>query len=223
MCESALPRARFRVKLNDWSATMATATNKPSADTVAEDCPPVDADAPVEGAKPDSAPDQADRRRIPEIARRALVRLPSGRLYLPAAHRLVWFRDEKPDWEVSTDLVEGGQEAGFATVKATIRTPEGRAIATGMKTETRSDFPAGWVEKAETGAIGRALAVAGYGTQFAMDLDDDPGRSDIPGARSGNREVEAPRRRPDEIWPGPGQCLHCHAPEGKPHGKRCTS
>ncbi|HXG23616.1 MAG TPA: hypothetical protein VNJ09_03600, partial [Chthonomonadales bacterium] len=26
-----------------------------------------------------------------------------------------------------------------------------------------------------------------------------------------------------EIWPGPGQCPRCHAPEGKRHGKPCIA
>src|SRR5256714_6502542 len=72
-----------------------------------------------------------------------------GKFYLPAASRIVWFRDEYPDWTIETELVEGGQEAGFATVKATVKNDEGRVIATGHKTETKQDFPAGWVEKAE--------------------------------------------------------------------------
>ena len=178
---------------------------------------------PSEAAEP-SRPEPgeaADKRRIPDGVRRNLVRLPSGRLYLPAAQRLVWFRDEKPEWEIHTELIEGGQEAGYANVKATIRTPEGRVIATSMKTETKADFPAGWVEKAETGAIGRALAVAGYGTQFAMDMEDEAAQADArPMGRAGDRGRDR-EASADRLWPGPGQCPQCHAPEGKPHGKRC--
>ena len=197
-----------------------TSADKLDAGKLIDDAPVPEALSAADAAKREAV-EVADKRRIPELARRNLVRLPSGRLYLPAAQRLVWFRDEKPDWEIHTELLEGGQEAGFATVKASIRTPEGRVIATSMKTETRSDFPAGWVEKAETGAIGRALAVAGYGTQFAMDMDEEEIRAESSNGRSYGRGADS-ARGPERIWAGPGQCPQCHAPEGKPHGKRCT-
>ena len=95
-----------------------------------------------------SAQDAA-RRRMPPRLRKYLVQVQGGKLYLPAAYRIVWFRDECPDWGVTTQIVEGGQKEGYATVLATIRNAEGRIIATGHKTETQQDFPAGWVEKAE--------------------------------------------------------------------------
>ena len=40
-----------------------------------------------------------------------------------------------------------------------------------VKSETMSDFR-DYFEKAETKAIGRALAMLGYGTQFAPELDE---------------------------------------------------
>jgi hypothetical protein len=212
---------------------------------------------------------ESSKRRMPDNLRKFLLRMQGGKFYLPAAYRLVWFRDECPDWGVETTLLEGGQEAGFATVQARVYNENGKLIASGMKTETRQDFPAGWVEKAETGSIARALAVAGFGTQFSPELDDDGSRpADSPqpsygngrsaggnGFRNGNgngdgghREVRVPRPaavgpagppavapaapappapaagRPSvagEVWDGPGQCPHCHAPEGKRHGKQC--
>src|SRR2546423_8268829 len=168
-----------------------------------------------------------------------------GKFYLPAASRIVWFRDEYPDWTIETELVEGGQEAGFATVKATVKNDEGRVIATGHKTETRQDFPAGWVEKAETGSAARALSLAGFGTQFSPELDDEGyrpadspqpiagasygGRSDRSGLpRSSNGGVReepagATAVATPEIWEGPGQCPKCFAPAGKKHGRQCLA
>ena len=189
------------------------------------------------------AAEETGKRRMPEKLQKFLLRVQGGKFYLPAAYRIVWFRDECPDWGVATDIIEGGQEAGFATVKATVYNPEGRVIATGHKTETRQDFPAGWVEKAETGAVARALALAGFGTQFSPELDeevfaDSPqplnggARSQAPRYSGGNgsshsapgrvREESAPRRTAGELWDGPGQCPSCHAPAGKPHGKQCA-
>jgi len=168
---------------------------------------------------------------MPEKLRKYLLRVQGGKYYLPAAYRLVWFRDECPDWGISTEVIEGGQETGFATVKATVHNPEGRVIATGHKTETRQDFPAGWVEKAETGAIARALAVAGFGTQFSPELDeevfaDSPQRLAGEARRPSNgvarlavREAERPYG--PGVWTGPGQCPGCRAPEGKPHARQC--
>jgi hypothetical protein len=185
----------------------------------------------------------SSKRRMPDNLRKYLLKVQGGKFYLPAAYRIVWFRDECPDWGVETILLEGGTEAGFATVQAKIYNGEGRLIASGIKTETRQDFPAGWVEKAETGSIARALAVAGFGTQFTPELDDDGSRpadspqpfggvmrSSFEGSRSmGNGPRQAREERPapqtavpvSEVWEGPGQCPKCHAPEGKRHGRQC--
>lgn len=162
------------------------------------------------------------KRRMPEKLRRFLLRMPGGKLYLPAAYRIVWFRDECPDWGIETILLEGGVADGYATVQAKIYNAGGRLIASGIKTETKQDFPAGWVEKSESGAISRALAVAGFGTQFMPELDDD-------GTRPADSPLSMPqgesnsRLTTSEIWPGPGQCPRCHAPEGKRHGKPCIA
>ena len=44
-------------------------------------------------------------------------------------------------------------------------------MAKGTKMEDFRGFP-DYIEKSETGAIGRALAACGFGTQFAPDLDE---------------------------------------------------
>ena len=60
---------------------------------------------------------------------------------------------------------------GYARFKATVTDGKG-GHATGTKTENAANFP-DYVEKAETGSIGRALAALGYGTQFAPELDEE--------------------------------------------------
>jgi hypothetical protein len=191
--------------------------------------------------------DAGTKRRMPDNLRKFLLRVQGGKFYLPAAYRIVWFREECMDWGVETQLIEGGQEAGFATVQARIYNPEGRVIASGIKTETRQDFPAGWVEKAETGSIARALSVAGFGTQFSEDLYEDGERpADAPQGRpssmrayeNGNApqsQADAATRsyarhsgtatkiNPTAVWEGPGLCPGCNAPEGKRHGKPCIA
>jgi hypothetical protein len=114
--------------------------------------------------------------------------------YLPVQWRLVWFRQECPNGSIETELVhldlerETEEETfvwnaekrrsekvtktgkGLAIFKATVRDGKG-GIATGTKMEKSASF-GDWLEKAETGAIGRALAALGYGTQFAPELDE---------------------------------------------------
>lgn len=93
-----------------------------------------------------------------------------GKDYLQVAHRLVWFREEKPEWSIETEFLQITDLHSIA--KATIRNEQGRIIATGHKREDAKHF-ADHNEKSETGAIGRALALCGFGTQFAPDLDEE--------------------------------------------------
>lgn len=111
-----------------------------------------------------------------------------GKDYLEVKYRVVWFREEKPTWAIETEYLQ--VTADVAIAKATIRDDQGRVIATGHKTETPQGF-ADFVEKAETGAIGRALALCGFGTQFCADELDE-----------GDRIVDAPATRPGRIVAG---------------------
>ena len=110
-----------------------------------------------------------------------------GKPYLQVAHRLVWFREEHPDYSIETELVSRTELATVA--KATIRNDEGRILATAHKHEDKQGF-ADHMEKAETGAIGRALALIGYGTQFCADEFDE-----------GSRLADSPITRPAGVYP----------------------
>lgn len=74
-----------------------------------------------------------------------------GRDYLEVKYRLVWFREEHPDWSVETELLSATDKSACA--KALIREGSGRLIATSHKFESERGFP-DFIEKAETGAIG---------------------------------------------------------------------
>ena len=111
--------------------------------------------------------------------------------YLPVQWRLVWFRDLCPQGTIDTEEMEVDTEReveaevfvwnsekrrsektikrarGYARYKAIVTDGKG-GRATGTKSENAANFP-DYVEKAETGAIGRALAALGYGTQFTGD------------------------------------------------------
>lgn len=97
--------------------------------------------------------------------------------YLQVAHRLIWFREEHQDWQIYTEILQMSDTSSI--VKATIRNDKGESIATAHKREDISDFK-DHLEKAETSAIGRALALCGYGTQFAHDLDEGDRLADAP-------------------------------------------
>lgn len=126
--------------------------------------------------------------------------------YLPVQWRLVWFREHCPDGSIETEMLhldldrETEEEGytwnnetrrsekvikranGLAVFRAIVKNGKG-GIATGTKSEKAASFP-DYIEKAETGAIGRALAALGYGTQFAPDLDEQHRIVDAPVDRS---------------------------------------
>jgi hypothetical protein len=73
-----------------------------------------------------------------------------GKSYLEVKYRLVWFRDENPDWGITTEIIKIDTEAKYAIVKATITDQHGRILAQGTKMEDIKGF-GDWLEKAETG------------------------------------------------------------------------
>ena len=120
----------------------------------------------------------------------------NGRDYLEVKWRLLWLRTEHPEAIISTEMVK--HEAGLALFRAHVGLPEGGS-ATGWGSETSSDFT-DYIEKAETKALGRALAALGYGTQFCEDFDFSEGRSDGDYAVV-DTPVHRPLRRIREVAP----------------------
>jgi hypothetical protein len=104
-----------------------------------------------------------------------------GKDYLQVAHRLVWFREEHPNWKIETEYVSVDSQGALA--KAVIKDDGGSIMATAHKREDKQHFP-DYAEKAETGAIGRALALCGFGTQFCADeLNEGERLADAPISR----------------------------------------
>lgn len=97
-----------------------------------------------------------------------------GKDYLEVKWRLVWFRDTHPQGQILTDLVTVSDVA--VIMKATILNGEGQVLSTGYGSAPLAN-KAVWsgreIEKAETAAIGRALAHAGFGTQFTDEEEGD--------------------------------------------------
>lgn len=104
-----------------------------------------------------------------------------GKQYLQVMHRLVWFREEHPEWSIETEIVT--QVEAFAVAKCTIRNDKGHIVSQAHGREDKGHFP-DYIEKAETKAVGRALGYCGYGTQFAPEFDEQ------------ERIVDAPRPAP---------------------------
>ena len=92
-----------------------------------------------------------------------------GKDYLEVKWRLVWFREDHPDYGIYTELIEFDDK--HAVFKAAITNPDGRLLSSGTGSESVRDF-GDFIEKAETKAVGRALAMLGYGTQFDPDLEE---------------------------------------------------
>jgi len=89
--------------------------------------------------------------------------------YLDVKWRIVWFRTEHPNGSIATRLMSD-PGVSPAVVQATV-TLENGVTATGFGQCGEDDW-SDWLEKAETRAIGRALALLGYGTQFCEDFDE---------------------------------------------------
>lgn len=112
----------------------------------------------------------------------------SGKEYLDVKWRIKWCLEEHPDASIESDLIDHDRENGFALFRATVDIPGvGRSIDYGS--ETKQDFR-DYLEKASTKAIGRTLALRGYGTQFCDDYDF------AEGAPENHNVVDAPVEKP---------------------------
>jgi hypothetical protein len=97
--------------------------------------------------------------------------------YLPVAARIAWFRKDHPYWSIITKVVRLADKA--VVMKAITKDMQGTVIATARKKETEIGFP-DYIEKAETEAVGRALAMCGYGTLQAPEFDEQERLADSP-------------------------------------------
>lgn len=107
-----------------------------------------------------------------------------GQKYLDVKWRLCWLNDNQQNFRIATELLRYIPEREMWVFKAHIDLVDTDGVvirsAEGTGQETERDFPSGPLEKAETKAIGRALALLGYGTQFALELDEGDRVADAP-------------------------------------------
>jgi hypothetical protein len=92
-----------------------------------------------------------------------------GKEYQTVALRVQKFREAHPDWELSTEIIKADDVV--VIMQARIYNADGKCISTGHAEEFRTSSQinsTSALENAETSAIGRALAAAGWGgTEFA--------------------------------------------------------
>ncbi len=132
----------------------------------------------------------------------------SGKQYLMVSGRVAWFRDDYKLGQIGTEIVSTDP----VIVKATICV-DGVIIATGHGSadESAAQGKVVWkgraIEKAETAAIGRALANAGYGIE--VDDEDDNFLADSPVAKT-------TKPQPKPAPPPPAATQPTAAAAGKP-------
>ncbi len=130
--------------------------------------------------------------------------------YLDVKWRIVWFRTEHPNGSIETRLLS---DPGVtpAVVQATVRLENG-VTATGFGQCGQDDW-SDWLEKAETRAIGRALALLGYGTQFCEDFDEIISDSPVESPRRGGASVQSMEPSTDPMTPNQQKYLFSLARE----------
>lgn len=102
-------------------------------------------------------------------------------MYLDVKWRIVWFRNVYPNGCIDTkECLVNDQVARIeATIYDADPSSGGKCLAKARRQVNASDFR-DYTEKAETQAIGRALALAGFGTQFCDELDEEGSLADSP-------------------------------------------
>lgn len=100
------------------------------------------------------------------------------RWYLPVQARIAYFREHCEGWSIETTFLILDTDKGFAVCTATIRDENGTIRAVAHKSEDKQGF-FDYIEKAETGAIGRALGILGVGTLLANELWEADKNGDV--------------------------------------------
>lgn len=97
-----------------------------------------------------------------------------GRIYMPVSARVSHFRAAHPLGRIVTKLLDYSIEQGYAVCETTVYIENDVIVAVAQGSETRIDFK-DYIEKAGTKSVGRAMAMAGYGTEECLDLEEGMG------------------------------------------------
>ncbi len=114
----------------------------------------------------------------------------NGTSYMPLKWRLAWLRHDYPEASVETRLVR--YEQGIIIFQAEIKLPGGgTASGWGARREDNADGNFNYLIEAENQALSRALAILGYGIEYAADFDSPSDGEAIPLRDSGHEDEEA--------------------------------
>lgn len=118
-----------------------------------------------------------------------------GKAYMLVAHRILWLNEDVERFTITTEYPVLNTTEAVVRATVCIYNKDGALLksSTATKREEKKDFN-DFTEKAETGAIGRAVTLLGYGTAFALaDLAE------------GERIIDAPLAAPaKKEFPGSG-------------------
>ena len=96
-------------------------------------------------------------------------------LYLDVKYRLLWFRLHHPEGKIDSEIVHVDDKTAVVSCRlyADKKDPVDQYIAKScaQRCVSQEKFGDRYLEVAETAAIGRVLAAAGYGTQFCGSAD----------------------------------------------------
>jgi hypothetical protein len=114
-----------------------------------------------------------------------MIKIQGGAAYLQIKDRLIWARQEHPELCVATEMLRLDDKIAVFKARVEYLDSGGESVwGEGHGSETPQGFPAGHIEKAETIAIGRALAAIGYGTAAAFEETADGKIADAPVQRA---------------------------------------
>lgn len=147
------------------------------------------------------------------LTRRKRIKSPNGQeqwveenhQYLDVKYRLLWFRQIYPEGYIETHEIQVTDK--YARIEAVVYDKDpaagGKKLGKGRRQVFASDFR-DYLEKAETQAIGRALAVCGFGTQFCDDLDEEDTVADSPINAASSAKQQSLSASPSSGQPSPG-------------------
>src|SRR5262245_30125732 len=109
---------------------------------------------------------------------RAYLKDIKGQDYLDVAHRVYWLNEAVARFDVATEPVQRTPDYAVVRATVTLYDDEGavmrRATGHGQANKaTAGNYSGRYLEKAETSAIGRALASLGFGTLGAREFEED--------------------------------------------------